>query len=576
VAKPGAAKDQVSELRTALMRSRSALLVVAVLSAVLNVLLLAGALYMMLIYDSVLPSNSVPTLIGLLAIVTVVYAFQAAFDAFRSRILLDIATSLDVSLTGRVQNAIGYLSMRGRPTGDGLTPMRDLDHIRNFLSGPGPASFIDLPWVIFFLGILYLLHFWLGVTATVGTIVMVALTLIADRASRSRTERLTNMSGARNQMASSNQRHVELIHALGMQSSIRARWEQLNRSFLGSQQKLATVSGSLGSASRVFRLFLQSAVLSVGALLVIAGEATGGVIFASSILAARALAPIDMTISNWRSFTAARQGWIRLDQLLLMTNPPSQTTLLPPPGESFAVERLALVPPGSQRPVIANVTFSLTAGDSLGIVGPSASGKSSLLKGLIGIWPPAQGNVRVDGAALSQWDAEMLGKHIGYVPQHVELLDGTVAENIARFEVSPDPADVIAAARSANIHDMILQLPEGYDTMIAGDGGVLSAGQRQRVALARALYKNPFLVVLDEPNSNLDAEGEAALNMAIASVRERGGIVIIVAHRPSTLAQINYILFVRDGRAEAFGPRDEVLEKVTKRPMPKLQEQDAL
>ena len=560
-----------SELSAALAKSKSALIGVVVLSAVLNILLLGGSLYMMLVYDSVLPSQSIPTLVGLLLLMIVVYAFQGLFDVYRSRILSDVGASLDLRLTGRVQAGVSFVALRGRTAGDGLTPMRDLDQVRNFLSGPGPSAMIDLPWILFFLAVLYLLHFWLGVTATVGAIVLILLTVFTDRISRAPSQRLTTVAGVRNALAESNRRHVEIVHALGMQRRVRDRWEQLNRAFLSSQQNLANSSGAIGGVSKVFRLFLQSMVLTVGALLVIAQEATPGVIFASSILAARALAPVDQAIAQWRGFTAARQGWRRLNQMLAATPADDGvTTILPPPVKEVRAERMTMVPPGTQRVAVQDVSFALNAGDALGIVGPSASGKSSLVRGLTGVWLPVRGTVRIDGATLDQWDPEMLGSHMGYLPQQVALLDGTVAENIARFEPQPSSDAIIAAAQAAGIHEMILRLPDGYETQVGVEGNELSAGQRQRIALARALYRDPFFVILDEPNSNLDADGEAALDRAIAGVRARGGIVIIVAHRPAALAQVNYVLFLRNGVAEAFGPRDEVLAKILNKRAPSL------
>jgi ATP-binding cassette subfamily C protein len=494
--------------------------------------------------------------------VTVVYLFQATIEVIRSRILSHIGSALDLEVSTRVQEGIHLNSLRGKTLGDGLTPMRDLDHIRTFLSGPGPAALVDLPWIIFFLAVLYLLHFWLGFTATVGALVLVGITVATEFVSRNRSQKLTSAAAIRGGVADANKRFVESSYAMGMQGRLMARFGDANETYLSLQQELSKASGVLGNISKTFRIFLQSMVLTVGALLVINGSATGGVIFASSILAARALAPVDLAIANWRGFVAAREGWARLNQLLTKVPKTGVATALPAPTQGLQVEQLAIVPPGSDRPAVQDVTFSLSAGDTLGIVGPSASGKSSLTRGIIGVWLPARGAVRLDGAKLDQWDPERLGEHLGYIPQTVQLLDGTIAQNISRFDPAATSELIIEAAKAAGIHDMILRLPNGYDTMIQGDSGALSSGQRQRVALARALYKEPFLVVLDEPNSNLDAEGDAALEGAVQSVRARGGIVIIVTHRPAALAQVDYIMFLRNGRMEAFGPRDEILNKI--------------
>lgn len=559
-----------SELHAAVARYRTAFITVAVLSAALNVLLLGGSIYMMLVYDSVLPSQSLPTLFGLLAMVIVVFAFQGLFDTMRQRILSDVAAALDRQLSSRVQLAISEASLRGgRMPGDGLTAMRDLDQVRNFLGGPGPSALIDLPWILFFLGILFLLHVWLGVTALVGALVLIVLTIVTDRRTREPMGQVAQIAAVRNGMADANLRHVELLTALGMRSRMQERWSEVNNLYLGANDRMARTVGVLGGTSKIFRLLLQSLILTVGALLVIDGKASGGVIFASSILAGRALAPVDSAIANWRGFAAARIGWRRISDLLKrVPGEPAVMTILPRPKSELAVQGLVVAPPGTQRVTVQNADFKLAAGDALGIVGPSAAGKTSLGRALIGVWRPVRGAVRLDGATLDQWHPDALGEFVGYLPQTVELIDGTVAENIARFDPEPDSAAVIAAAEVAGVHEMIVQLAQGYDTPVGAEGSELSAGQRQRIGLARALYKDPFLVLLDEPNSNLDAAGEAALERAVGAIRARGGIAVLIAHRPSALAQVNYVCFMRDGRIEAFGPRDEVLDKITSKPVP--------
>ena len=559
-----------SRLGEAIARYRTAFITVAVLSGVLNVLLLGGSIYMMLVYDSVLPSHSLPTLFSLLAMIVVVYLFQALFDATRTRILADVGGALDRELAPEVQRVISDNALRGgKQFGDGLIPMRDLDQIRAFLSGGGPAALIDLPWIIFFLGILFLLHVWLGVTALIGALILIALTVITDRRTKEPIGQLSQISAVRSGMAESNVRHAEILTALGMRNRLRERWLDVNGVFLAANDKLSRTTGFLGGISKIFRLLLQSLILTVGALLVIDGKASGGVIFASSILAGRTLAPVDAAIANWRGFAQAKLGWRRLNELLLRTpDAGAITTVLPRPKAELAVQQLVVAPPGTQRITVQNADFTLKAGEALGIVGPSAAGKTSLGRALIGVWKPARGTVRLDGAALDQWHPDTLGEYIGYLPQTVELLEGTVAENIARFDPEPDSAAVISAAETAGVHEMVVNLPQGYDTPVGADGSQLSAGQRQRIGLARALYREPFLVLLDEPNSNLDAAGEVALERAVASIRERGGIAILIAHRPSALAQVSHVCFMRDGRIEAFGPRDEVLEKITAKPVP--------
>jgi len=564
------------ELSDALARYRLAFIAVAALSAVLNVLLLGGSIYLMLIYDSVLPSQSMPTLFGLFGMVLAVYIFQGIFDTMRSRILGDIGSALDRRLAPRVQHAMAELAIRGRKgAGDGLMPMRDLDSIRTFLASAGPAALIDLPWIIFFVAVLGLLHYWLAITALVGALVMLSLTFLTDRITRKQVRRAIQATAYRNGMAEANVRHVELLTALGMRQRLNDRWEDINQQYLTANAELSRDVGLFGGISKVFRLFLQSAILTVGALLVINGEASGGVIFAASILSGRALAPVDQAIANWRAFSAARTGWGRLKELLTQVPPEAEAGVaLPPPSKTLEVQQLFVGPPGSQRITASNVNFRLEAGEALGIIGPSAAGKTSLARALLGLWQPARGTIRLDGATLDQWEPGQRGRFLGYLPQTVELLEGTVGENVARFDPNATSEAVIAAAQAAGVHDMIVQLPQGYDTPVGADGKELSAGQRQRIGLARALYGDPFLVLLDEPNSNLDAVGEAALDLAIVRIRERTGIAIIIAHRPSALANVSHVLFMRDGRAELFGPRDEVLSRVTGAPVrPMLREE---
>jgi ATP-binding cassette subfamily C protein len=349
---------------------------------------------------------------------------------------------------------------------------------------------------------------------------------------------------------------------MGMSGRISSRWSEANERYLASHQKASDISGGFGSVSKALRMVLQSAVLGIGAYLVIHEAASAGIIIAAAILVARALAPVDLAIANWKGFLAARQSWRRLNQLLTLLPAREAPMALPAPATSLMVEQVSAVPPGGQKPVVQNVKFTLTSGQGLGIIGPSGSGKSSLVRLIVGVWPPALGRIRLDGAALDQWSPDALGRHIGYLPQDVELFSGTVAENISRFEPDAVSEAIIAAAQAARVHDLILSLPNGYDTEIGEQGHILSAGQRQRVALARALYCNPFLVVLDEPNSNLDSEGEEALTQAISGVRQRGGIVIVVAHRPSALAGVDLVLVMAKGSAVGFGPRDDILAKV--------------
>ena len=556
-----------NEIAAALGQCRSAFIGVALMSGLVNVLYLTGSFFMLEVYDRVIPSRSVPTLIGLSALALVLYAFQGVLETIRARILARIGAALDESLSGRVFDLVVRAPLKGTSQGDGLLPLRDLDQIRAFLAGTGPSAFFDLPWMPVYLAICFLFHPLIGVAALLGLAVLGALTFLTDTASKGPTQAATGHGMRRNGLAEAGRRNAEVLTAMGMQQRLAARWALANHDYRAAHQTVSDVGGGYGAGSKVFRMALQSGVLALGAWLVIHNEATAGVIIASSILVSRALAPAEMTIANWKGFVAARQSWHRLSGLLARMPPEAQPHALPAPRDSITVEGASIAPPGTPRLVVQDVSFGLKAGQGLGIIGPSASGKSSLVRALVGVWPPVRGKVRFDGAALDQWSSTDLGAHIGFLPQEVELFAGTVAENIARFEPGAPSEAVIAAARAAGVHELILRLPEGYDTRIGEGGSGLSAGQRQRIGLARALYRDPFLVVLDEPNANLDSEGENALTEAIAGVRRRGGVCVVVAHRPSALAALDLILMMADGRAQAFGPKDEILKRVL-RPAP--------
>jgi ATP-binding cassette subfamily C protein len=551
-----------SELVVAAGSFRQAYLGVGLMSGLINLLMLTGSLFMLEIYDRVLPSRSVPTLLGLAVIAAVLYVFMGLLDFIRGRVLVRIGAALDCATGPRAFDAVLRLPLRARAGGDGLQPLRDLDQVRGFLTGGGLASFFDLPWMPLYLGICFLLHFWIGITALAGAVVLVALTFLSEALTRSPTREANAHVARRLVLAEAGRRNAEAIAAMGMAGRLAGRFAEVNARALAAQQSASDVGGGLGALSRLLRLMLQSAVLGVGAYLVIHQEATPGTIIAGSILAARALAPVEQVIAHWRGFVTARQGWVRLNELLSYLPVTGTPLQLPPPAQSLRLEAVAAVPPGDTRLVVQEVGFQLTAGSALAVIGPSASGKSSLARTIVGVWRPVRGTVRLDGAALDQWSPEALGEHIGYLPQDVELFDGSVAENIARFEGEPEPSKIIAAAQAACVHEMILRLPEGYETRSGEGGRALSAGQRQRIALARALYGAPFVVVLDEPNSNLDAEGEEALNRAILGVKQRGGIVILIAHRPSALAAVDQVLVMAEGRPQAFGPKDEVLKRV--------------
>jgi ATP-binding cassette subfamily C protein len=556
-----------SELAEALAACRGAFYGTALISGMSNILMLTGAMFMLEIYDRVLPSRSMPTLIGLLVLAGGLFAALGILDAIRGRILVRIGGELDETLSGRVYDTLVRLPLRAGARSDGTQPLRDLDAVRSYLSGLGPVALFDLPWIPLYLAICFAFHPLIGFTALGGAVILIALTLLTEVWMRAPTKAATEAAIVRNGIAEASRRNAEALVAMGMVGRIAARWAESNRQYMRSQQEASDLGGGLGAISKVLRMLLQSAVLAVGAYLVIHQEASAGIIIAGSILSARALAPVDLAIANWKGFVAARQSWQRLNNLLRASPAHTAPTQLQAPTERLTVERVSASPPGAQKIVVQDIGFELEAGQGLGIIGPSGSGKSSLVRLLVGVWRPVRGSVRLDGAALDQWSSDDLGRHIGYLPQDVELLAGTVAQNIARFEPEADTAAVIAAAKAVGVHDLIVRLPAGYDTPIGEQGSALSAGQAQRIALARAVYRDPFLVVLDEPNSNLDSEGEEALTRAILGVRERKGIVIVVAHRPSAIAGVDRLLMMNQGKAQAIGPKDEVLSKVLQRPL---------
>lgn len=557
------------ELSGAIKACRGALVATGLFTSVINILMLTGSLFMLQVYDRVLPSRSIPTLLALVVIVIGLYLAQGLLEAIRLRVLSRIARTLDDRLNKEVYASLLNASLKNPTSVTALQPVRDLDQVRGFLSGTGPTAFFDLPWMPFYLAICFAFHFWIGITALIGAIILIAITLLTEFLTREPGNDANLWSTRRIVMAEAGRRNAEAIQAMGMAPRAVERWLAVNANYVEVQQKLSDVGGGLSSLSKVLRMFLQSAVLAVGAYLVINQQATGGIIIASSILVSRALAPIELAIANWKGFVGARQAWRRLSETLANQHGIEQKLELPAPVKSLAVEAVSVMPPAQQRMVVQEASFNLQAGQGLGIIGPSASGKSSLVRAIVGVWRPARGVVRLNNAALEQWQPDLLGSHIGYLPQDIELFDGSVAENIARLTPRPDPARVIEAAQAAGAHDLIVRLSEGYETKIGEAGMALSAGQRQRIALARALFGNPFLVVLDEPNSNLDAEGDEALTQAIRGIRQRGGVVVVVAHRPSALMGVDLVLAMANGRVQAFGPKDEVLGKVIRPVKPK-------
>lgn len=557
-----------SEFSSVLRSCRLIFWALAAFSGMSNLLMLTGSFFMLQVYDRVLPGRSIPTLIALMVLAITLYLFQGGLDLVRSRISLRIGRYMDERLGIRVFDAIVRLPLRTKADADGLQPLRDLDQVRSFLSGGGPTALFDLPWMPLYLGICFLFHFWIGVTALIGALVLVGITVATETRTQGPTKAFSRLAVSRSALTLEGRRNAEVLQAMGMREQAALRWQDINSKYLAAHEQASDIAGGLGGASKVFRSILQSLVLAVGAVLVINQESTAGIIIAGSILTARALAPVETAIANWKGFVSARQSGHRLDQLLKLHPAEEERLALPAPVETLTVEGLYVAAPSSEKPTLSEISFQLRSGQAVGIIGPSGSGKSTLARALVGVWPPLRGRVRLDNAALEHWSPGALGRHVGYLPQDVELFDGSIAMNIARFDPRATAAAVLEASRVAGVHDLILSLPDAYSTKIGAGGMALSAGQRQRIGLARAFYGNPFLVVLDEPSSNLDSDGEEALTDAISKVRRRGGIVVIVAHRPKALEAVDHVLVVGEGRLQSFGKREEVLKKVLRAPVP--------
>jgi PrtD family type I secretion system ABC transporter len=536
---------------------------IALFSGVINLLMLSGSLYMLQVYDRVIPSRNLATLFGLSLMVLFAYLMQGYFDALRARMLCRVATLFDLGLQDSIHTALATLPLRGARPMVMQQPLRDLDQIRAFMSGMGPTAFLDMPWIPIFLIALFLFHPAIGVTALLGTIAIVAMTVITERMSRGAAKAAMDTSAQRQVLADTTQRNAEVIRALGMVDRFGALWTEVNERHLRENVRATDVYANLGSGAKVLRYVLQSGMLGIGAYLVVADKASGGIMIASSIMMGRALAPVEVALGSWKQLVAARQGIARLRDVCKSTAKlPAPPVMLPRPCRELTVQKLSVAAPGTDKPIVQDISFALKAGTGLALLGASASGKTSLSKALVGIWPAQHGVVRLDGAAFDQWRNEDLGRHIGYLPQDVALFDGTVAENICRFDTGATSDAILKAAQIAGVHDIILRLPEGYSTRIGQSGMSLSAGQRQRVGLARAVFGDPFLIVLDEPNANLDAEGENALSRTIQILRQIGSIVIVISHRPNALAALNMALVLYEGKAIAFGPSQEIFARV--------------
>jgi PrtD family type I secretion system ABC transporter len=560
-----AQKQTRGEISSALLASRAAFASTALFSCLVNILMLTGPLFMLQVYDRVLTSGSVPTLVALIAIVIALYAYYGFLEFLRARILVRIGRRVEERLRDRVFDSMAEHALR-RTQGIGGQPVNDLATIRQFLSGQGPFAFLDMPWVPVYLLVIFLMHWVLGVASVIAAIVIFILALWSEKATRGPLVEANSAMVKSSIMTDESRRNSEALHSLGMRGAIRKKWADMQQVALDHQTIANDVGGSLSAASRVLRLMVQSGILALGAYLALQHEISAGAMIAASIIMGRALAPVEQAVASWQQFLGFRKALERLGNILASVPAVANRMKLPQPTGKLEVENLIVQLPGAEKPILQGISFTVEPGHGIGVIGPTGAGKSTLARALVGVMPITRGTVRLDGATHDQRDLDEAGKLIGYLPQDIQLFDGTAAQNIARFDVAADPAKIVEAAQLANVHDLIMRLPKGYDTPLGENGARLSAGQRQRVALARCLYGDPVLFVLDEPNSNLDAEGEAALDRAIRVSMERGASVVVIAHRPSALASIQQILVLSEGRTVALGPRDEILRKVLNRP----------
>ena len=545
------------ELEKALSAVKQHFIYAGSFSAAVNLLVLVPTLYMLQVYDRVLSSGSFSTLGVLTFLMVFLLLAMGGFEWVRSYILVAASNKLELVLRNRVFNATFRTTLfSGNRTG--AQAINDLISLRQFLTGNGIFAFFDAPWFPIYVLIMFGFHFWFGVSAIITGIIMVALAWYNDAATSSKLKEANAEAALASARLNSTLRNAEIIEAMGMTGNVRGYLQKQSDNVLLLQTEASKKAGLLTSLSKTFRMIVQSLMLGLGALLALDQQISPGAVIAGSLLLGRALAPLDVLVGSWKGFTVARAQYERLVKLLDQIPPDPERMSLPPPQGNLQVEAIVVAPPGSRTPVLRNVSFDLRAGEALGVIGPSASGKSTLARAVLGVWPSLAGKVRLDGADIANWNREELGPYIGYLPQDIELFDGSISENIRRFG-PPDAEKVVAAAQMAGVHELILRLPEGYDTIISGSGGVLSGGQRQRIGLARAIYGNPKLVVLDEPNSNLDDQGERELVAAMLRIKAAGCTVLVISHRTMILGSVDKLLVLKDGNTIAFGPRDQVL-----------------
>ena len=537
---------------------------VALFSFFVNMLMLTGPLYMLNVYDRVLGSRSLETLIALSMLVGFLYACMGILDFVRGRVMGRIGAQFQAKMDRRVFSAVLKATTLNRAPREAATGLRDLEAVQRLITSPALMALFDLPWApLFFVGI-FIFHPMMGVLALVGAAALILVALVNQASTKGPLQDANAATFTSEQLGAQIRGESEMVHSLGMRGSAFDRWQIARGASLDATIAATDASGTFTSMTKAFRLFLQSAMLGLGAYLVLQGELTPGAMIAGSILLGRGLAPIEMIVNQWAVYQKGREGWGKLAILLGAIMPEPKRTNLPKPTARLVADQVTMLPPGGQQATLRAISFAVEPGQAVGIIGTSGAGKSTLARALTGVWKPVGGKIRLDGAALDQYDPDVLGQHIGYLPQRVQLFDGTIKENIARMSLTPDDAKVVEAAKKADAHEMILRLPDGYDTRVAANGGLLSGGQIQRIGLARAMYGDPVVLVLDEPNSNLDNTGSAALNSAVEQQKATGGIVFVMAHRPDAIFHCDTLLVLEDGTKRAYGPKDEVLKQVTK------------
>ena len=547
-----------SDLQKALGLCRKSFATAGFFSLFINFLMIIPALYMLQLYDRVITSGSQSTLLMLTLIMVLLLITMGLLEWVRGQILIRVGARLELLLNERL---FALTFKRSLISGGkaGSEPLDDLTGLRTFLTTNGLFAFFDAPWMPIYIAVMFMFHEWFGWMAVGTAIILITIAFATEKLTNKDIADANKLSASGRGLVNRNLRNAEVVASMGMLKAIRTNWQKSTNKVLHLQARASSNNGMLTAISKTIRIMSQSLVLGIGAYLVLMQEITPGLMIAGSILLGRALAPLDLMVGSWKGFVNARGMYSRLNKLLLDLPKEKESMSLPPPEGKITVDKLMVSAPGSRKPIISGIDFSLEAGETLGIIGPSAAGKSVLARALLGIWPTLNGRVRLDGVDVFIWDREELGPHIGYLPQDIELFEGTVAENISRFSLV-DSAKVVAAAKLADVHEMILKLPQGYDTVIGATGGVLSGGQRQRVGLARAVYDNPKLVLLDEPNSNLDELGEMALQNALDALKEKNTTVIVISHRPGILNELDKILLMRNGQMVAFGPREEILK----------------